>query len=81
MLEEERPLHAKPRGRLNPLAAGLLEPVSLERADAAEELVVRLAVLLCLVFDQSEFDGAELIRNLLEAVVGHRGFAAPDDSF
>ena len=34
------------------LAAGLLEPVSLERTDAAEELVVRPAVLLGLVLDQ-----------------------------
>ena len=45
---------------------GLLEPVPLERADAAEELVVRLAVLFGLVLDQREFDGAEVIRHLLQ---------------
>ena len=34
------------RNHLYPLAAGLLEPVPLERADISEELVVRLAVFL-----------------------------------
>ena len=67
------------RDRLYPLAVGLLEPVSLERADTTEKLVVRLTVLLGLVLDQGEFDGAEVIRHLLEAVVGHRGLAASDD--
>ena len=69
------------RNHLYPLAAGLLEPVPLERAYTSEELVVRLTVLLGLVLDQGEFDGAEVIRHLLEAVVGHRGLAAPDDPF
>lgn len=50
------------------LTAGLLEPVPLERAYAAEKLAVRLAVLLSLVLDQGEFDGAEVIRHLLKAV-------------
>lgn len=69
----------KPRDQLYPLAAGLLEPVLLERADTAEELVVRLTVLLGLVLDQGKFDSAEVIRHSFEAVVGHRGLAAPDD--
>ena len=68
-------------GWLYPLAAGLFEPVFLERADTAEELVVRLAVLLGFVLDQGEFDGAEVIRHLLEAIVGHRGFAASYNPF
>lgn len=67
------------RNHLYPLAAGLLEPVPLESADAPEELVVRLTVLLGLVLDQGKFDGAEIIRHLLEAVVGHRGLASTDD--
>ena len=46
----------------------MLEPVPFESADAAEELVVCLAVLLGRVLYQGEFDGAEVIRNLLEAV-------------
>ena len=37
------------RNHLYPLAAGLLEPVPLERADVAEEFVVCLAILLGLV--------------------------------
>ena len=37
------------RNHLYPLAAGLLEPVPLERADAAEEFVVCLAIILGLV--------------------------------
>lgn len=37
------------RNCLYPLAAGLLEPVPLERADVAEEFVVCLAILLGLV--------------------------------
>ena len=80
-LEKRGPFLAKPRDQLYPLAAGLLEPVPLERADAAEELVVRLTVLLGLVLDQGKFDGTEVIRHLLEAVVGHRGLAASDDPF
>ena len=79
--EENRPFLAKPRDQLYPLAAGLLEPVPLERADTAEELVVRLTVLLGLVLNQGKFDSAEVIRHLLETVVGHRGFTASDDSF
>lgn len=47
--KENRTFLAKPRGRLYPLAAGLLEPVPLERADVAEEFVVCLAILLGLV--------------------------------
>ena len=72
---------AEPRNHLYPLAACLLEPVPLERAYTSEELVVRLTVLLGLVLDQGKFDSAEVIRHLLEAVVGHRGLAAPDDPF
>ena len=68
-------------GLPHPLAAGLLEPVPLERAYTSEELVVRLTVLLGLALDQGKFDGAEVIRHLLEAVVGHRGLAASDDPF
>ena len=63
------------------LLRALLEPVPLERAYTSEELVVRLTALLGLVLDQGEFDGAEVIRHLLEAVVGHRGLAASDDPF
>lgn len=69
------------RNHLYPLAAGLLEPIPLERADTTEELVICLTVLLGLVLDQGEFDGAEIIPHLLEAVVGHRGLAASDDTF
>lgn len=79
--EENRPFLAKPRDQLYPLAAGLLEPVPLERAYTSEELVVRLTVLLGLALDQGKFDGAEVIRHLLEVVVGHRGLAASDDPF
>lgn len=79
--EESWPFLAKPRDHLYPLAAGLLEPVPLERAYTSEELVVRLTVLLGLALDQGKFDGAEVIRHLLEAVVGHRGLAASDDPF
>lgn len=79
--EESWPFLAKPRGHLYPLAAGLLEPVPFERAYTSEELVVRLTVLLGLVLDQGKFDSTEVIRHLLEAVVGHRGLAASDDPF
>ena len=71
----------KLRDRLYPLAAGLLEPVPLKGADTAEEFAARLAVLFGLVLDQSELDCAEAIRHLLEAIVGHRGLAVPDDRF
>ena len=66
---------------LYPLAVGLLEPVPLERAYTSEELVVRFTVLLGFVLDQGKFDSAEVIRRLLEVVVGHRGLAASDDPF
>lgn len=49
--EERRPLPARLRNRLYPLAAGLLEPVLFERAYAAEELVVCFAALLGLILD------------------------------
>ena len=78
-LEKRGSFRAKPRDQLYPLAAGLLKPVPLERANSAEEFVIRLAVLLGLVLDQGELDGAEIIRHLLEAVVGHRGFASTND--
>lgn len=79
--EERWPFPMRLRNHLYPLAAGLLEPVPLERAYTSEELVVRLTVLLGFVLDQGKFDGAEVIRHLLEAVVGHRGLAASDDPF
>lgn len=66
--EERWPFPMRLRNHLYPLAAGLLEPVPLERAYTSEELVVRLTVLLGFVLDQGKFDGAEVIRHLLEAV-------------
>ena len=45
---------AEPRDHLYPLAAGLLEPIPLERAYTSEELVVRLTVRLGQVRGQGE---------------------------
>ena len=49
------------RDRLQPLASRLLEPVLLEGANAAKELVVGLAVLPCRVLDGGKLDGAKVV--------------------
>lgn len=63
------------------LLRACLNQLLLKEPITSEELVVRLTVLLGLVLDQGKFDGAEVIRHLLEAVIGHRGLAASDDPF
>lgn len=75
----ESPLGSIPL--LDHLAARLLEPVLLERAYAAEELVESLTVFLRRVLDRRKLDGAEVVRCLLETVVGHRSLAPLDDAF
>lgn len=61
--------HIASRNLPHPLPARLFEPVPLERADAAEELVVGAAVLLGLVLDGGKLDGAQVVSHLLQAVV------------
>ncbi len=62
-------------------ASCLLEQIFLKGSCAAEELVISLSVFFCGVLDRGKFDCAEVIRHLLQSVIGHRCLSSLDTSF